>query len=76
MWRQLGNVTDKRRESLNYAIKDEMLVEPLFATFEEGLEFCINTYNHADAWVEDSEGEAKLPTNALPFVPTPHTSKN
>ena len=53
MWRQLGNVTDKRRESLNYAIKDEMLVEPLFATFEEGLEFCVNTYNHADAWVED-----------------------
>jgi len=57
MWDQLGPVTDKRRESLNYAIKDEMLVEPLFATFEEGLEFCINTYNNADVWVEDSEGE-------------------
>lgn len=54
---RLGPVTDKRRESLNYAIKDEMLVEPLFATFEEGLEFCINTYNNADVRVEDGQGE-------------------
>jgi len=44
-WDKLEEVTKNRRMSLLHAIKDEVLVEPLFATFREGLEFCINTYN-------------------------------
>ena len=43
-WGTLEGVTKNRRMSLLHAIKDEVLVEPLFATFREGLEFCINTY--------------------------------
>ena len=44
-WSNLEEVIKRRQESLLFAIKDEVLVEPLFATFQEGLEFCINTYN-------------------------------
>jgi hypothetical protein len=44
-WDGLEEVAIRRRMTLLYAIKDEVLVEPLFPTFEEGLAFCINTYN-------------------------------
>ena len=44
-WSKLEEVIKRRQKSLFFAIKDEVLVEPLFATFQEGLEFCINTYN-------------------------------
>ncbi|OEU09733.1 hypothetical protein FRACYDRAFT_247989 [Fragilariopsis cylindrus CCMP1102] len=44
-WSNLDIVIKRRQKSLLFAIKDEVLVEPLFATFQEGLEFCINTYN-------------------------------
>jgi len=44
-WAVLGPVTMRRRGALLNAIKEEVLLEPLFATFQEGLEFCINTYN-------------------------------
>ena len=44
-WSNLDDVIKRRQQSLLLAIKDEVLVEPLFATFQEGLEFCINTYN-------------------------------
>jgi len=44
---EYGPVTNRRRISLSYAIKNEVLVEPLFASFQEGLAFCINTYNAA-----------------------------
>ena len=44
-WSNLDIVIKRRQQSLLFAIKDEVLVEPLFATFQEGLEFCINTYN-------------------------------
>ena len=44
-WSNLEEVIKRRQESLLFAIEDEVLVEPLFATFQEGLEFCINTYN-------------------------------
>jgi hypothetical protein len=44
-WSNLEEVIKRRQKSLLFAIKDEVLVEPLFATFQEGLEFCINTYN-------------------------------
>ena len=44
-WSKLDHVIKRRQQSLLLAIKDKVLVEPLFATFQEGLEFCINTYN-------------------------------
>jgi len=44
-WSNLDEVIKRRQQSLLLAIKDEVLVEPLFATFQEGLEFCINLYN-------------------------------
>ena len=44
-WSKLDHVIKRRQQSLLLAIKDKVLVEPLFATFQEGLEFCINAYN-------------------------------
>ncbi len=44
-WSHIEDVTERRKTALLFAIKEELLVEPLFATFDEGLEFCINTYN-------------------------------
>lgn len=48
-WATNDPVLERRRLSLRLAIRrnDNVLVEPLFATFQEGLQFCINTYNAA-----------------------------
>ncbi|OEU06376.1 hypothetical protein FRACYDRAFT_254840 [Fragilariopsis cylindrus CCMP1102] len=51
-WSSLDIVIKRRQKSLLFAIKDEVLVEPLFATFQEGLAFCINTYNTYNNTVE------------------------
>ena len=44
-WSDFGRVIERRRASLLQIINDGLLVEPLFPSFQEGLEFCINTYD-------------------------------
>ena len=44
-WSDFGKVIERRRESLLQTINDGLLVQPLFPSFQEGLEFCINTYD-------------------------------
>lgn len=47
-WSQYERVMRSRKLFLLQIVKDGVVVEPLFPSFQEGLEFCINTYNTED----------------------------
>mmetsp|Transcript_22167 Transcript_22167/g.44445 ORF Transcript_22167/g.44445 Transcript_22167/m.44445 type:complete len:131 (+) Transcript_22167:1-393(+) len=73
-WAKLGPVTERRRTSLLHIIKDEVLVEPLFATFQEGLEFCINVYKNDVRLVypEEPPKTRKTAVETGPFAAEKH----
>ena len=51
-WASYGKVMERRRLSLLQAVNDGVLVQPLFSSFEEGLDFVIHTYS-IDSRIDD-----------------------
>ena len=51
-WANYGKVMERRRLSLLQAVNDGVLVQPLFSSFEQGLDFVIYTYN-IDSSIDD-----------------------
>ena len=51
-WANFGKVMERRRLSLLQAVNDGVLVQPLFSSFEEGLDFVIHAYN-IDSGIDD-----------------------
>jgi len=51
-WSNFGNVMERRRLSLLQTVNDGELVQPLFSSFEEGLDFVIYLYN-IDSRIDD-----------------------